>query len=102
MRIPTFTLPLALCGLALLTLPGQADAASDIPDVSYDLALPPFDIQLRDYQFPSGLRIIFQEEHSQPVVAITNVTTNTPPIAEPSQPRRKRLNPSRATNIGPP
>ena len=38
-----------------------------------NLALDEYSIQLRDFNFPSGLRIIFQEDHSQPIVSITSV-----------------------------
>ena len=44
-----------------------------IPDASYQLKLDAYDLQLSDYRFPSGLRILFQSEHSQPIVAITSV-----------------------------
>ena len=47
--------------------------AAQIPKASYKLELEPYDIQMVDFVFPSGLRIIFQAEHTQPVVAVTTV-----------------------------
>ena len=47
--------------------------AEKIPDAEYKLKLDDYQIDIRDYQFPSGLRILFQAERSQPVVAITTV-----------------------------
>ncbi len=62
---------MTLLGLALL---GMTTAhAGDIPDAEYKLQLPKYDLQLTDYVFPSGLRIIFQEEHTQPIVSVTSV-----------------------------
>ena len=46
--------------------------ADKVPEASYALQLDAYDIGLRDYRFPSGLRIIFQQESSQPIVAITS------------------------------
>lgn len=37
------------------------------------LELAPYDIKGRAYCFPSGLRIDFQEDHTQPIVAVTSV-----------------------------
>ncbi|MDP6932724.1 MAG: insulinase family protein, partial [Myxococcota bacterium] len=51
---------------------GPASAAA-IPKADYALSLDEYDLQISDYNFPSGLRILFQEEHTQPVVAITTV-----------------------------
>jgi zinc protease len=50
---------------------GSASAA--IPKASYKLNLEEFSLHLTDYRFPSGLRILFQSERSQPIVAITSV-----------------------------
>ncbi|MEY3212689.1 MAG: hypothetical protein RIT28_3170, partial [Pseudomonadota bacterium] len=47
--------------------------AEDYPRPSLDLALDQYDIGISDYTFPSGLRILFQEDHSQPIVSITMV-----------------------------
>ncbi|MBN2798662.1 MAG: insulinase family protein [Deltaproteobacteria bacterium] len=63
---------MSLLGLALLAFTPSASAET-IPQADYSLKLPAYDLKLRDYNFPSGLRIIFQEEHSQPIVAITTV-----------------------------
>ena len=59
--------------LAATTLLGGAAYAADIPDADYRLALDTYNIQIQDYQFPSGLRVMFQSERSQPIVAITSV-----------------------------
>jgi zinc protease len=50
---------------------GSASAA--IPKASYKLNLEEYSIHMTDFRFPSGLRIIFQSERSQPIVAITSV-----------------------------
>ena len=62
--------------LTLLTatsLLGGVAQAADIPEASYRLQLETYNIQIQDYQFPSGLRVMFQSEKSQPIVAITSV-----------------------------
>lgn len=56
---------------ALSLLPGVADAASP-PKTEYSLRLANYSIQTEDYRFPSGLRILFQEDHTQPIVSVTN------------------------------
>ncbi len=60
--------------LSLLTatalLPLSAVAAPNIPKAEYKLEMTDFNPAVRDFIFPSGLRVIFQEEHSQPVVSI--------------------------------
>ena len=58
---------------ALFVLSLGSAHAGDIPKADYKLKLDEYNIQMADYQFPSGLRVIFQEEHSQPIVAITTV-----------------------------
>lgn len=59
--------------------PGTVERAEK-PD--FQLKLPPYNLNSVDYNFPSGLRVIFQADHSQPVVAITTVvdrgSTNDP------------------------
>lgn len=71
-------------GFALLMNPAQAEETKadetivvtgrkKIPEANYQLQLDPYDLQLSDYRFPSGLRILFQSERTQPVVAITSV-----------------------------
>lgn len=57
-------LGLSLCAPAL---------AANVPSAEYKLKLDPYQIDIRDYQFPSGLRIMFQSERTQPVVQITAV-----------------------------
>ena len=57
--------------VALALLPAPARAA--VPKAPYELKLDNYDVNIRDYIFPSGLRVMFQSEHSQPVVAITLV-----------------------------
>ncbi|MEC7947755.1 MAG: insulinase family protein, partial [Myxococcota bacterium] len=61
--------------LSLLTIAGLsmgAAQAADFPKAKYDLQLDQYAINTQDYQFPSGLRILFQEDHTQPIVSITN------------------------------
>ena len=58
--------------LTALVLAPQVALADKVPEASYALQLDAYDIGLRDYRFPSGLRIIFQQESSQPIVAITS------------------------------
>lgn len=62
-------IPSLVLALALSAAPSQAA----IPAASYQLKLDNYDVNIRDFSFPSGLRIMFQSEHSQPVVAITLV-----------------------------
>lgn len=52
------------------TLLPTAEAA-DYPRAKYELKLDPYDIGIVDYNFPSGMRVIFQADHNQPVVAVT-------------------------------
>jgi zinc protease len=42
-----------------------------IPEAEYKLKLDQYNLELTDYRFPSGLRILFQSEKTQPIVAIT-------------------------------
>lgn len=61
--------------LSLLTAAGLSMGvaqAADYPKAKYDLKLDQYAINTQDYQFPSGLRILFQEDHTQPIVSITN------------------------------
>ncbi len=55
--------------LALAAPPAQA---GNIPHADFDLKLGQYSIATEDYRFPSGLRILFQEDHTQPIVSITN------------------------------
>jgi len=61
---------LALLAAAAL-VPGVADAA-DYPKPKYELKLDDYYINTADYRFPSGIRILFQEDHTQPIVSVTN------------------------------
>lgn len=45
--------------------------ADSPPRPSLALKVREVDIKMQDYSFPSGLRMIFQEDHSQPVVQMT-------------------------------
>lgn len=52
-------------------VPKTPAARPDMPDLK--LKLPAYTLESRDYIWPSGLRMVFQADHSQPVVAITTV-----------------------------
>ena len=56
---------------AQFELPTKPDKTPSRPDLK--LKLPAYQLDSVDYNFPSGLRIIFQSDHSQPVVAVTTV-----------------------------
>ncbi len=67
MKLPrTFAL-VALAGLSTVAV------AESLPRPNLNLAVDEFDIPMMDYVLPSGLRIIFQEDHIQPIVSITAV-----------------------------
>lgn len=76
---------LAMFGLGLIGLP-LAALADNVPKAPMTLSLKGKDPALEDYNFPSGLRVVFQEDHTQPVVSITSVTdrgsTSDPPGKE--------------------
>ncbi len=76
---------LAMFGLGLIGLP-LAALADNVPKAPMTLSLKGADPVLEDYNFPSGLRVVFQEDHTQPVVSITSVTdrgsTSDPPGKE--------------------
>lgn len=59
-----------LLGSSLLAPSAEA---AQVPKPDFKLNLEPFDLPMMDYNFPSGLRVIFQEDHTQPVVAVTVV-----------------------------
>jgi zinc protease len=59
--------------LVLLVSLAAGPAFAAIPKASYRLNLDEYSIHMSDFRFPSGLRIIFQSERSQPIVAITSV-----------------------------
>ncbi len=65
------TLPFSLLTTALL--PASAIGAPEIPEADATLKLDEYNIAMWDYPFPSGLRILFQEEHSMPVVSVSSV-----------------------------
>jgi len=58
----------ALPLLGALALPAQA---AERPKL--ELALDEYALQTRDFCFASGLRVSFQEDHSQPMVSVTSV-----------------------------
>jgi predicted Zn-dependent peptidase len=64
----------AISSLLLSALLCSAPAeAAKVPKGDYQLKLDNYEIQLVAYPFPSGLNVVFQEEHSQPIVAVTSV-----------------------------
>lgn len=64
---PVLAAALSVGGVALAT-----EAIADAPPkAGMRLATNTVDLVMRDYSFPSGIRMIFQEDHSQPVVALT-------------------------------
>jgi zinc protease len=63
--------PFAILALAG-ALAGPAHALR-IDKADYQMKLVPYDINIRDYQFPSGIRIVFQEDHTRPIVSVTSV-----------------------------
>jgi zinc protease len=69
----------------LMTAPAEA---AKVPTANYQLQLDNYEIQLVSYPFPSGLNVVFQEEHSQPVVAVTSVIDSG---AENDQPGREGI-----------
>lgn len=56
---------------ATFEVPPGAEVRPDMPKLN--LKLPPYSLESRDYIWPSGLRMIFQADHSQPVVSVTTV-----------------------------
>ena len=58
--------------VSLLLLGGMGEAAP-VPRADYSLKLDEYSLRLQDFTFPSGLRILFQSERTQPIVAITSV-----------------------------
>ena len=63
-----------IASLLALLLFSCLPKTADIPPANYKLVpLKDFNININDYVFPSGLRILFQEEKTQPIVAITSV-----------------------------
>lgn len=72
--------------LALLALLApQLAAAEDArpPKPNWDYSVPPFSFETRVFDFPTGLRILMQEDHSAPVVlvhTIVNAGFNQDPV----------------------
>lgn len=62
-------IPSLALALALAAAPAEA---ANIPKVDFELKLDQYSVATQDYRFPSGLRILFQEDHTQPIVSITN------------------------------
>lgn len=58
--------------LTLGVLPFMAFADAP-PRAKMEVKYKQYDVKMRDFNFPSGLRIIFQEDDSQPIVSITSV-----------------------------
>ena len=54
-------------------LAGPPAEAAKMPKPDFNMKLEQYDIQLMSYPFPSGLVVIFQEEHSQPIISVTTV-----------------------------
>src|SRR5207253_10647542 len=56
------------------------------PSVSYKLNLKPYQLDAVDFPLPSGLRILFQEDHREPTVLVTALhgvgSTSEPPGKE--------------------
>ena len=63
--------PLAI--LATAGLVSSPAHALRIDKADYAMKLVPYDINIRDYVFPSGIRIVFQEDHTRPIVSVTSV-----------------------------
>lgn len=61
-------LPL-LTALALAPSPAKA---ADFPKAEFKLKLDEYSIDTMDFRFPSGLRVLFQVDHTQPIVTVTN------------------------------
>lgn len=64
---PVLAAALAVGGVAIAT---EAIADSP-PKAGMRLATAEVELKMRDYSFPSGIRMIFQEDHAQPVVSLT-------------------------------
>ncbi len=59
--------------LVFLGLDAAPAHAARIDKEDYALELVPYDINIRDFQFPSGLRVVFQEDHTRPLVSVSMV-----------------------------
>ena len=60
-------------GLMTSLFLSSSATAAKIPGANYQLQLDDYNIELQDFRFPSGLRILMQSERSQPIVAVTAV-----------------------------
>ncbi len=58
--------------LAALALAPSPAMAADFPKADFKLKLDEYSINTEDYRFPSGLRILLQEDHTQPIITVTN------------------------------
>ncbi len=59
--------------LGLLLTLAAVDPAGAISAPRLQLQVADYDVRYTDYCLPSGLRVVFQEDHSQPVVSVTTV-----------------------------
>ena len=59
--------------LISVILPGLLCVLAGCGGPSYTLKLKPYSLQAKDFPLPSGLRVIFQEDRSQPSVVVTAV-----------------------------
>jgi zinc protease len=62
-------LPLLLT-IGVIPFLAQADA---VPRAKMVPQYKEYNVTARDFNFPSGLRIVFEEDHSQPIVSVTSV-----------------------------
>ena len=64
--------------LLALLLPAAATASDTAPKKAprptLDVNVPPWQLEMKDFTFPSGLRVIMQPDHSQPIVAVRDET----------------------------
>lgn len=70
MRVPRTLLPLLALSIAGWT---PAASAAKATKADYQIKLTDYNIPIREYSFPSGLRIVFEEDHTRPLVSVTNV-----------------------------
>lgn len=59
-------------GLLLLLVVPLVAQADTTARPTLRMKVKDFQLDMRDYAFPSGLRVVFQVDHSQPVVAVTS------------------------------
>ncbi len=70
MKFRRSLLLLAAIGIPVLAI------ADSLPRPKLQLAVKPYDIQYRDFAFPSGFRVLFQRDDAQPVVSLSMVVDN--------------------------